>query len=40
VAEEEHGNRAADEEGNEMPLIGKVKLTTVVCVGGVSEMGR
>jgi hypothetical protein len=27
-----------DEEVNEMPTIGKVKLTTVVFVGGASEM--
>ena len=27
-----------DEEVNEMPMIGRVKLTTVVLVGGASEM--
>jgi hypothetical protein len=38
VPEENTETLLPDEEVNEMPTMGKVKLTTVVFVGGVSEM--
>jgi hypothetical protein len=38
VPEESTETWLPDDEVNEMPMIGKVKLTTVVFAGGVSEM--